>query len=244
MGFGTIQRSDSLARLKKEGLKRFHLWPKEPKEIDLSVENKEEFDLSKEYEVQFQLMVNSAESESSPIIGGFPAGTCVKILCIGSTGSSGRRLKVTNKSRTVSGWVPSVYRCQGSLVAIERKILDFSCLRSQVRRRSNSLSNLPSRISSSVTRTRSKTDLDSQPTKSPQIGDSLEMDGRVILREDESMSSPQILTVKGGCKMRILDYGKSSQNRVKVSVNGTVGWVTILDKNLHEPLFGRRPSTY
>lgn len=240
MGFGTLQRSDSLARLKKEALKRFHIWPKEPKPIiiDLSVQDRQEFELSKEYEVKCQLLVNSAESLSSPIIGGFPVGTHVTVLEIGTACLSGRRLKVTNKSGTVSGWVSSLAAGEPSLKKTKREILDFSRFRSNSRLRSRSLSSL------SATKLRNNADLGSQPTKYLQIGAILEHEGKVIVRETESMSSPKILTVTGGCQMQILEYGKSSQNRMKVSVNGTTGWVTILDSKLHEPLYDMRRHTY
>jgi len=263
MGFGTLQRSDSFARLKEEGLRRFHMWPKSPRAIiDLSVQDKEEFELSKEYEVKCQLLANSAESESSSVLGGFPAGTCVTVLRLGTTCSGIRRLKVTNKSGSVSGWVSSVHAGKPSLCKVTRScVLDFSLLRSNSGRvigkpsaaqtsptqKSNSgprSQSLSSRVSSSVNRLRGKADLGLQPTKYPQIGDWLEPEGRIVVRQDESISSLKILSVKGGCQMKILDYGKTSPSRVKVLVDGTIGWVTILDKNLLEPLCGRRPHTY
>jgi len=248
MGFGTLQRCDSWARLKHEGLKRFQmsLVGKQPKEIDISIQEKDEFELyavtCQTYEIKCQLMVNAAESEDSPIIGGFPAGTYVTILSIGSTCLDGRRLKVANKSKTVIGWVSSIARGKPSLCKTEKRILDFSplkSLRSNVRRRSNSLSSLSAAKSPSVTKltkVSSKADLDRLSTKSPMLGDLLQIDSRVVVREDESMSSPQILSIAGGCTVRILDFGKTSENRVKVSVNGVTGWITILDKsNVWEP---------
>lgn len=242
MGFGTLQRSDSWARLKNQGLKHFHMWSKEPEGMDLSVPEKEEFELSKEYEVKCQLCVNDAEGEGSAIVGGFPAGTYVTILDIGSPCLDGRRLKVANKPKTVIGWVSSISRGKPTLCKV-------SSLRSNVRRRSDSLCSLSSRISSSVTKLRRKADLNQQPTKSRQIGDVLEIESRVIVREDESMRSRQLLSIAGGCKVQILDFGRVSENRVKVSVNGTTGWVTILDKGnawepckAWEPLFGCDPE--
>jgi len=251
MGFGSLPRSDSFARLRKEGFKRFQMQfvGREPKEIDLSVRDEPEFEFEKEYEVKCQLMANYAESVSSPIVGGFPAGTYVTILRIGSTCSGSCRLKVTNKSGTVVGWVPSVFAGEPSLVKSCRKILDFSCLRKNVRIRSNSLSSL-TQVSPSVTKSHNKTalcsskaDFDLQPSKCTQIGDTLQTESRIILREAESMSSPKIMVVKGGSQMKILDLGKNSNNRVKVLVDGTIGWVTILHTNLHEPLFAKRAHT-
>lgn len=259
MGFGSFSPSDSFAlsksksfaRLRNEGVKRFAMWHvgRQPKEIDLSVQEEPEFELSKEYEVKCQLMATSAESASSPIVGGFPAGTRVTILSIGSTCSGSCRLKVTNKSGTMAGWVPSVFAGEPTLVKSDRKILDFSCLRAKSRLRSNSLSSL-TQLSSSVTKSSNKTvlcsskaDFDLQPSKHTRIGDTLKTEGRIILREAESMSSPKIMVVKGGCQMKILELGKSSNNRVKVLVDGTIGWVTILQTNLPEPLL-KRPHTF
>jgi len=241
-----------LARLKSEGLKRFHMWPKEPKEIDLSIQRSEEFELLKEYEVQCQLLVNTAESMSSPIVGGFPVGTNVKILEIGSACSGSRRLKVTNKSCTVCGWVSSAFAGKPSLCKVNKSILDFSSLRSSSSLRSNSApqrrSFLSSSVSSSLTKLRSRTNLDAQHTKYPQVGEVLEMTSRVVLREAESMSSSKIVTLKDGCQMQILEYGKKNQNRAKVSVQGTsgelIGWVTILGQRMHEQLNLVRPHTY
>lgn len=242
MGFGALPRTDSFARLKKEGLKRFAMWQvgKSPKAIDLSVQDKsEEFELFKEYEVKRQLFATSAESDGSPVVGGYPAGTYVRVLSIGKACGSARRLKVSNKSGSVIGWVSSMSYGEPSLDKTARSILDFSSLRRNSR--SNSLSSM---ISSSATKLRSKDSLEKQPTKSPEIGDWLEVKGKVVMRETESMSSSKIVTLKGGCQMRIVDHGQNSKNRVKVSVDGNIGWVTILDTNFQEPLFGRRPHTH
>jgi len=69
------------------------------------------------------------------------------------------------------------------------------------------------------------------------------------VREAESMASTKVLTVKRGCQAKILEYGKTSNNRVKVLVNGEIGWVTILHATLpnllqHEPLFAKRRPTF
>jgi hypothetical protein len=245
MGFGSLPRSDSLARLKREGVKRFHLWHfgKEPKEIDLSLRSEAEFEVSefKEYEVQCQLMVRRDESDCSTIIGGFPTGTYVKILRMGSICSGEYHLKVTNKPGTLSGWVSSGPEAYRNL----RKVGSKSKLRS------NSMSQL-----ASVSRRRdkravafdfgfdSKTDLDLQPSKGLRIGDTLETKGKVVLREAESMSSAKVATVKGGSEMTVLDFGKLSNNRVKVSVNGTRGWITMLNTQSHEAFFAQRPHTF
>lgn len=247
---GDLPRSKSLARLKKEGLKRFQMWHvgREPREIDISVQEPE-WELSKEYEVKCQLMATSDESATSAIIGGFPAGTYVKILRIGSTCSGSCRLKVENKSGTVVGWVSSVWAGQPSLQKSDRKILDFSCMRTKPRLRSNSVPSLPNLLTQpsnkKVLDCSSNVDCGLQPSKIPQIGDSVLTEGKIIVRETESMSSPKILVVKAGRPMKILDFGKTSNSRVKVSVDGTIGWVTLFHMNLHEPLFAkRRPHTF
>merc|ERR1712224_664485 len=136
----------------------------------------------------------------------------------------------------------------------DRKVLDFSCLRSKSRLRSNSMSQL----SASVSRLRNKTDFNQDfgcnikdsitdhglgPSTYPTIGETLETAGRVVLREAESMSSAKVMTLKGGCQMHVLDLGKTSNNRVKVSANGTIGGVTILHTDLNKPFFAKRPHT-
>jgi len=215
----------------------------------------------REYEVQCQLMVNSAESVSSPILGGFPVGTNVKILEIGSACSGSCRLRVSNKSCTVIGWVSSVIAGKPSLCKVNKSVLDFSSFRSNSSprrnsppRRSNSLSSVPGR-SNSFSRPRSfltrichKTDLAAKHTSYPQVGEVLEMKSRVVLREAESMSSSKIVTLKDGCQMQILEYGKKNQNRAKVSVKGThgelTGWVTIVGQITLDHLNLTRPHTY
>jgi len=253
MGFGSLPRSDSFARLRKEGVKRLKMlhFGREPTEIDLSVLQEPEFAVSKEYVVQCQLMATSDECANSPIIGGFPAGTYVTILHIGGTCRGNCRLQVTNKSGTLEGWVSSMWAGEPSLRKSDRKILDFSFLRTNSRRRSRSVSSL-TEISPSVTRPcnqtvlacRSKADCGLQPSKNLEIGDTLQTEGKIIVRETESMSSPKIVVVKAGCQMQILDFGKTFKDRVKVLVDGTIGWVTILHTNLHEPLFAKRPHTF
>jgi len=257
MGLSSLPRTDSFVRLKQEGLKRWHMWHagREPKEIDISVQEAE-FEISKEYEVTCQLMATRDESECSPSVGGFPAGTYVTILRMGSTRKGSCRVQVTNKSCTLVGWVCTMLGGQKTLRKEQRKILDFSALRRQKTLRSNSMTQL----SDSVSRLRrnfqsykidfaedsdckSKLDHDGQSSKYPRIGETLETEGRLVLREAESMSSAKVLTLKGGCQMKVLELGKTSNNRVKVSVNGTIGWVTILHKFLNEPLFAKRPYT-
>lgn len=242
MGFGIMERSDSLSRLSK----KFGQTPKEPRVIDLSIRREEKLDfvLSREYEVLSPLMVSSAEALSSPIIGELSAGSCVTILGI----RSGGRLKVTDALGTVTGWVSSTSLGRTML----RKIDDSQD--NQTGFRSNSLTSFFSdashasrasrasrAVSSSLARLRGKKDHGLELTKHPNIGDVLEAEGKVIVRADESMSSLKILTLKGGCQLRVLDYGNLNRNRIKVSVEGTTGWVSVLDKNLHEPLFGQRP---
>lgn len=252
MGFGSFPRTDSFVRLKQEGVKRFHMWQvgREPREIDISVQEEKEFEVSKEYEVTCQLMATQDESECSAIVGGFPNGTHVTILRIGSTRSGSCRLQVKNKAGTLVGWVSTLFREKRTLRKVDRKILDFSFLRTKPRHRSNSMSQL----SASVSRLRNKTDSDDFGcnsrtdhalglSKCARIGETLETEGRVVLRETESMSSAKILTLKGGCQMHVLELGKSSNNRVKVSANGAIGWVTILHNHLNEPLFAKRPHT-
>merc|ERR1711937_716547 len=69
-------------------------------------------------------------------------------------------------------------------------------------------------VSSSLTRMRGKEkkDLGLELTKHPKIGEVVEAEGRVIVREEESMSSPKIMTLHSGCQLRILDYGKQDMN--------------------------------
>jgi len=246
MGFGIVERSDSLSRLAK----RFSKGPKEPQVIDLSIrhEPKQVFDLFKEYEVLRPLMVSSAQPLSSPTVGEISVGSCVTILAFGSGG----RLKVTNAFGNVSGWITSTSLGEPVLREIDdskdskppRTIGDIfrtnsssSCLSNGSR-----ASRASRAVSSSLARLRGKKkdDLGLQLTKQPHIGDMLEADGKVVVREDESMSSAKILTLTSGSFFRVLDYGKINRNRMKVSVDGKTGWVSILDKNLHEPLFGQR----
>eukprot|EP00746_Dinoflagellata_sp_MGD_P161295 gnl/MRDRNA2_/MRDRNA2_88383_c0_seq1.p1 gnl/MRDRNA2_/MRDRNA2_88383_c0~~gnl/MRDRNA2_/MRDRNA2_88383_c0_seq1.p1 ORF type:complete len:262 (+),score=39.52 gnl/MRDRNA2_/MRDRNA2_88383_c0_seq1:78-863(+) len=260
MGFGphSLARTDSFARLKQEGLKRFHMWHagREPKEIDISVQEAE-FEVLKEYEVTCQLIATCDESEcSSRVVGGFPTGTRVTILRMGSTRSGSCRVQVTNKSGSLVGWVFTMSGAMKTLRKVDRKILDFSALRKNARLRSNSMTELSSSVSrlrshfqskkvdfKEDTDCKSKTDHDMQPSKHLCIGETLETEGGVVLRETESMSSAKVLTLKGGCQMKVLELGKTSNNRVKVSANGTVGWVTILQTHLNEPLFAKRPRT-
>merc|ERR1711904_271803 len=109
-----------------------------------------------------------------------------------------------------------------------RKILDFSCMRTKPRLRSNSVSSLPNLLTQPSNKTvldcSSNVDCGLQPSKKPQIGDSVLTEGKIIVRETESMSSPKILV-----------FGKTSTSRVKVLVDGTIGWVTLFHMNLHEP---------
>lgn len=261
MGFSSLPRTDSFARLKQEGLKRFTMWHagREPKEIDISVKEAE-FEVSKEYEVTCQLMATRDESESSSRVGGFPRGTHVTILRMGSTRSGSCRVQVSNKSSTLVGWVfttkEGLAGAKKTLRKVDRKILDFSALRSNARLRSNSMSQLSGSVSRLRTHfqsyktdfeedfdCKSKTDHDLRPSKYVRIGETLETEGRIVLREAESMSSAKVLTLKGGCQMTVLDLGKTSNNRVKVSANGTIGWVTILHTHLNEPLFAKRAHT-
>lgn len=247
-----LAKSDSVSRLKE----RFGHGPKEPKVIDLSIRNggKAEFEPSKEYEVTGQLRVNAAEALSSPIVGDLPAGSRVTVLCVGNGG----RLKVTNALGTVQGWVCPV--SLGKTMLRKKDNIKGNKEISNSGLRSNSLTSLFSNgsngsnvsrlsrasraVSSSLTRLRGKKDPGLELTKQPKIGDLVEAEGKVIVREEESMSSLKILTLKGGCQLRILDYGQANPNRIKVSVEGKIGWVSILDKNLHEPLFGKRPHSY
>lgn len=248
-----MEKSDSLSRLTKLGILE------EPKVIDVSVrhQDKVEFDLFKEYETTSQLVVYSAEALSSPIVGELSAGSCVTVLSIGSGG----RLKVTNPLGTVQGWVCSVSLGKSQLRKLD-KSKDKPTLNSGLR--SNSLSSLLSdsslasrasrasrTVSSSLAKLRAKKDdfkdLGLEPTRNPQIGDMLEAAGKTIVRSDESVASLKILKLKAGAQLRILDYGKTDPNRVKVSIldgSGMTGWVSVLEKNLHEPLFGKRPNPY
>lgn len=266
MGFGTLTdslslpRTDSFARLKQEGLKRFHMWHagREPKEIDFSVKEVE-FEVGKEYEVTCQLMATRDESQcssSAAKAGGFPSGTHVTILRMGSTSSGSCRVQVINKCGTLVGWVPTMLGAKKTLRKVDRKILDFSALRSNSRLRSNSMSHLSSSVSRLRNRfqsyktdfeqdfdCKSKIDHDLRPSKYVRIGEMLETEGKIVLREAEAMSSAKVLTLKRGCQMEVLDLGKTSNNRVKVSASGTIGWVTILHTHLNEPLFAKRSHT-
>lgn len=257
MGFGIMEKSNSLAKLTKgdslsQLKERFGHGPKEPKVIDISVRHvdKAQFELSKEYEVTSQLMVHSAEALSSCIVDELPAGSRVTVLGIGNGG----RLKISNTLGNVQGWVSSMSLGKSMLCKTEN-IKDRDTWNSGLR--SNSLTSVFSNtsstsrlsrasraVSSSLTRLRGKKDLGLTLTKHPQIGDIVEAEGKVIVREEESMCSLRTMTLTGGCQLRILDYGKANPNRIKVSVEGKVGWVSILDKNLHEPLFGKRPNSY
>jgi hypothetical protein len=259
MGFGSSARSESLSQLTKSDSvsrlkERFGHGPKEPKVIDISIRraDKDEFELSKEYEVASKLLVHSAEALSSPIVGEISAGSFVTVLRIGNGG----RLQVTNSLGTVKGWVSSTSLGSNTLRKIDNikdNQTSKSLLRSNSLTSSFSNSSITSRVSrasravsSSLTRLRGKEkkDLGLELTKQPKIGELVETEGKVIVREEESMSSPKLMILYGGCQLRILDYGQQNPNRVKVSVEGKVGWVSILDKNLHEPLFGKRPNTY
>jgi hypothetical protein len=159
---------------------------------------------------------------------------------------------VINYIGTMQGWVCPKSLGQSQLRKMETS-KDLSNRKSHLRSNSSLMSLLSDHVShasrasraacSSLTRAHGKKDLDLQLAPKPQIGDTLEADGRVIVREEESMISLKILTLKKGDRLRVLDYGKSNPNRMKVSVEGTIGWASILDKNLHQPLLGKRPHS-
>lgn len=271
MGFGVMEKSSSLSQLTKNDSvsrlkERFGHGSKEPKVVDLSIRQdvvKCDFELHKEYEVTSQLLVHSTDDLSSSVVHELSSGSRVIVLCIKNDG----RLKISNTLGTVQGWVPSV-SCGKCMLRKTDNAKDRETWNSGMR--SNSLTSFFSNssstsrlsrasraVSSSLTRLRGKKDLGldlpKHPKKDlgaldlikhPNIGDTVEAEGKVIVREEESMSSVKIMTLRGGSQLRILDYGKSNPNRLKVSVEGTVGWVSILDKNLHEPLFGKRPHSY
>jgi len=210
-----------------------------------------ELELSKEYEVISQLLVSSAEDLCSPIVGDLSAGSHVTILCIGKRG----RVKVRNTLGTVQGWVSSnslgksMLRRTNDVVGNNETSTPRLCKSSVSSLRVPSKASNASRVSrasrvlsSALTRLRGKKDRGLVLTKQLEIGDVVEAEDRVILREEESMSSLKILTLKGGSQVRIIAHGTTNPNRVKVSAEGTlkVGWVSILDQNLHQPLFGKR----
>lgn len=210
-----------------------------------------ELELSKEYEVISQLLVSSAEDLCSPIVGDLSAGSRVTILCIGRRG----RVKVSNALGTVQGWVSSnslgksMLRRTNDIVGNDETSTPRLCKSTVSSLRVPSQASNASRVSrasravsSALTRLRGKKDRGLVLTKQLEIGDVVEAQDRVILREEESMSSLKILTLKGGCQVRIIAHGTTNPNRVKVSAEGTlkVGWVSILDQNLHQPLFGKR----
>jgi len=210
-----------------------------------------ELELSKEYEVISQLLVSSAEDLCSPIVGDLSAGSHVTILCIGKRG----RVKVRNTLGTVQGWVSSnslgksMLRRTNDIVGNNEISTPRLCKSSVSSLRVPSQASNASRVSrasravsSALTRLRGKKDRGLVLTKQLEIGDVVEAEDRVILREEESMSSLKILTLKGGSQVRIIAHGTTNPNRVKVSAEGTlkVGWVSILDQNLHQPLFGKR----
>jgi hypothetical protein len=271
MGFGVMEKSSSLSQLVKNDSvsrlkERFGHGPKEPMVVDLSIRHdvvKCALELSKEYEVTSQLQVHSAENLSSSVVNDISPGSRVVVLAIGNCG----RYKVSNTLGTVQGWVSSV--SSGKCMLRKTDNVKDHETSSNSGLRSNSLTSFFSNasstsrvsrasrvVSSSLTRLRGKKDLGLDQTKQqkkdagldltkhPQIGDTVEAEGKVIVREEESLSSQKIMTLRGGSQLRILDYGISNSNRLKVSVEGKVGWVSILDKNLHEPLFGKRPHSY
>jgi len=210
-----------------------------------------ELELSKEYEVISQLLVSSAEDLCSPIVGDLSAGSHVTILCVGRRG----RVKVSNALGTLQGWISSnslgksMLRRTNDIVGNNETSTPRLCKSSVSSLRVPSQASNASRVSrasravsSALTRLRGKKDRGLVLTKQLEIGDVVEAEDRVILREEESMSSLKILTLKGGSQVRIIAHGTTNPNRVKVSAEGTlkVGWVSILDQNLHQPLFGKR----
>lgn len=240
---GNMERSESLSRLTKR------LGKKEPKVIDISAWRKEkmEFELLREYETMGRLLVHSAE-DLSTIVGELSAGSCVTVLSIGK---DGHRLKVTNALGTVQGWICSLSLGKCQLCKTDGTVDKLKQLNSSLR--SNSLSSLFSdsslasrasraskAVSLSLTRLapplRSKKDLGLELNCYPNIGDKIEAvgRGRVTVRSDESMTSPQILKVEAGTQLRILDYGTTDPYRLKVSVAGKTGWVSI---SCHIPEF-------
>lgn len=65
-------------------------------------------------------------------------------------------------------------------------------------------------------------------------------DEQAIMREDESIKSCKLQTMKPCIKVRVLQFGSAVSNRVKVydTENGISGWISILDKNTKSPLLG------
>lgn len=256
MGFGLMEKSSSLSQLPRPDSasrlkERFGYGPKEPKVIDISARRdviKGEFELFKEYEVTSKVFVHSAQDPSSPVITQLSAGSRVTVHCIGNGG----RLKVSNTLGTVQGWVSSASLGKRASrntddnkdITRSNSLTSLFSNTSNTSRLSRASRAVSQAVSSSLTRRHCNKDLGLELIKHPKIGETVLAEGKVIVREEESMHSAKIMTLRGGCQFKILDYGTMNPNRLKVLVEGKIGWVSVLDKNLHEPLFGKRPESY
>lgn len=249
MGFGSSDKGSSLTRLSNKFSRGdTHIVDVSVRPAELVQDCKEVFDLFKDYEVTAPLLVRTDEDPGSLCVGEISPGSCITVLKIG--GRSDQRLKVTNAQGTLSGWISPVSD-KGEL-ALQKKKASWGtpCIRSNslTSNHSNSsrtsvtsrASKAASAVSSSVSKLLQRTDPELTLIRHPQLGDLLETVGKVIVREGEPTDSPIVQTLKRGSQVRILQIGWSSANRVKVSVEGSTGWVSVLDKNQHEPLLARR----
>jgi hypothetical protein len=76
------------------------------------------------------------------------------------------------------------------------------------------------------------------------VGDVLEAAIKLTLREGESLEAPVVKDVKRGTQIRIMEIGWINSNRAKVTADGCVGWISILDKAQHKPLMGIRKANF
>lgn len=80
----------------------------------------EAYELFKDYEVTSVLLVRQEEDLGSPVVGEIPAGTMVTVLESGC-GRSGRRLKVTDSSGCIRGWITCVSAKGDNVLRKKRK---------------------------------------------------------------------------------------------------------------------------